>query len=143
VEERQFMAKQTVTHLLQLVRNGDIEIGVAWSTGAFWQPRADVSQTADAVLVQVEAPGLDEENLRLRFEPGQLIIEGVRPRPGCDPPHRCLQVEIEYGPFRRVLPLPPDIDAEGIQARYHAGILSIRVPRRKPTPATPTRIAVV
>jgi HSP20 family protein len=136
------MAKQTVTHLMQVVRHGDLEIGVTWSAGALWQPRADVSQTADAVLIQVEAPGLDEDNLRLRFEAGRLVIEGRRERPVCDPPHQCLQVEIEYGPFRRVLPLPPDIDAEGIEAQYQAGMLSIRVPRKKPAPATPTRIAV-
>jgi HSP20 family protein len=136
------MSKQTVTHLMQVVRNGDLEIGVTWSTGAFWQPRADISQTADAVLIQVEAPGLDEEHLRLRFEPGQLVIEGRRARPVCDPPHRCLQVEIEYGPFRRVLPLPPDIDAEGIQAQYQAGMLSIRVPRQKSAPRPSMRIAV-
>ncbi len=61
------MARQTVSYVLQMLHGGDMEIGVAWGSGAFWQPRADITQVADAVLIQVEAPGLDEKNLRLRF----------------------------------------------------------------------------
>ena len=136
------MANRTITHLLQVLGTGDFEIGVAWSTSTLWQPRTDIYQADDAVLIQVEAPGCDEEELRLRFEPGQLIIEGVRECPTANAPHRCLQVEIERGPFRRVLPLPPDAAVEEIEARYQAGMLFIRVPRKDLSQLTTMRIDV-
>ena len=135
------MACQTVAHLLQVLHNGDVQTGIVWSV-ARWQPRADIYETAEAVLVHVEAPGLDEEHLRLRFEPGQLIIEGTRACPVLDTPRHCVQVEIEYGPFRRALPLPPDADGEAIEARYEAGVLFIQVPRKKASPPTNMRVNI-
>ena len=139
------MANRTFVHLLQVVRNGDLEIGMAWGASVLWQPRADIYQTDDEVLIQVEVPGCDEENLRLRFESGQLIIEGVRECPSTDTPgtsRRCFQVEIERGPFRSVLPLPTEVAAEEIEARYQSGMLFIRVPRKKPTLPGALRIEV-
>jgi HSP20 family molecular chaperone IbpA len=41
-------------------------------------------------------------------------------------------MEIEYGPFRRVLPLPTEIDASAIEAHLEAGFLLITIPRQKP-----------
>ena len=41
------------------------------------------------------------------------------------------QVEISYGAFRRVLPLPADADGNAIEAHYHSGILQIIVPRKR------------
>jgi HSP20 family protein len=95
-----------------------------------WQPRADVYQSEDAILVHVETPGLQLENVRLYHEPGRLIIEGVRERIACGEGCQCLQMEIEHGAFRRVLPLPLEVDENAIEARLEAGILEIVVPRR-------------
>lgn len=119
------------------------EVRTRWRN-SLWQPRADVHQSEDEVLIQVEAPGLDEKNLSLHLADDHLIIEGVRHRPGHESPCRCLQMEIEFGPFRRVLPLPPaaEIDAAAIEAHLDAGFLTIRVPRRKPAPPRSVRIDV-
>jgi HSP20 family protein len=38
------------------------------------------------------------------------------------------QVEIETGPFRRVIELSADVDAEGAKATYDDGILRIELP---------------
>jgi HSP20 family protein len=38
------------------------------------------------------------------------------------------QVEIEYGPFRRVVDLGGDLDAERARATYENGILQIEIP---------------
>jgi HSP20 family protein len=111
---------------------------------ASWQPRVDIYHNDDTIFVQVEAPGLDEKNLRLNYDAprGLLHIEGVRSRPSCGGPCRCLQMEIEYGPFRRSLSLPAEIDANGIAAHLEAGFLLITVPRRTPQPPSTTRINI-
>lgn len=140
--------RDDVNDLLRALSSGtaglaNFEVRTRWRD-SLWQPRADVHQTADEVLIQVEAPGLDAKNLRLHYEDGHLIVEGVRHRPAHATPCRCLQMEIEFGPFRRVLPLPPaaEIDATRIEAHLDAGFLTIHVPRRKPASSAPTRINV-
>ena len=123
------MARYTTHLLLQAPTGGNVEFGASWNSTQ-WQPRVDVYESADAIMIQVEAPGLDEGNLRLHFEQGHLVVEGRRLRPAPTCPVRALQVEISYGPFRRVLPLPADADGENIEANYQSGVLQITVPRR-------------
>lgn len=105
-------------------------------------PRVDVYRDESRMLIQVEAPGVAESSLRLHFEPGQLIIEGRRERPPLPSSARCLCVEIDYGAFRREVALPPDADADGIQARYQAGVLIIAVPLRRTTSLPPVRVNI-
>jgi len=123
------VARFTTHLLLQTPAGGNGEYGTSWSS-AQWQPRVDIYESAEAIMIQVEVPGLDESNLRLHFEPGHLVVEGrrLRPAPTCEV--RALQVEISYGPFRRVLPLPADADGDRIEANYVLGVLQIVVPRR-------------
>jgi HSP20 family protein len=44
------------------------------------------------------------------------------------------------GRFRRVIGLPPDIDAQSITARYAMGVLTITVPRLQPVQTVPIAI---
>lgn len=96
-----------------------------------WQPRADVYESPDALLFQIEVPGMEISHLRIRFEPESLVIEGVRPQTECGPTHRCLQVETESGAFRRTFALPREVDGGAIEARLDLGILHVSVPKRK------------
>ena len=101
-----------------------------------WQPHVDVYRNENGLLIQLEAPGVDEASLRLHFEAGALTIEGRRDRPALPPTTRCLCMEIEHGAFRRTVALPPDADSDAIEARYEAGLLTISVPLRQPKPAS-------
>ena len=47
--------------------------------------------------------------------------------PGADP----LQLEIDYGPFERIVTLPAGADAEHITAQFRAGLLTVHVPVRE------------
>ena len=105
-----------------------------------WQPRADVYIMADALLIQVEAPGLQLDDLKLTLEGDNLVVQGNRVRPPLPSAARVELVEMTYGRFRRVLPLPTDIDGDGIKTTYSAGVLQIHVPR-VPRPA-PKRLKI-
>ena len=41
-------------------------------------------------------------------------------------------MEIEYGPFQRVLQLPRDADAANAEATYEKGLLQVVIPIAKP-----------
>jgi HSP20 family protein len=137
------VARRDLEILLHALNRNGFEADARWRD-ASWQPRVDVYHNEDTIFVQVEAPGLDEKNLRLNYDAQQrqLTIEGVRSRPSCGAPCRCLQMEIEYGPFRRSLALPAEIDAAAIVAHLEAGFLLISVPRRKSQPPGTARINI-
>ena len=123
------MAK-TTHFLIQTFRSPQFEM--AWTDESSWQPRMDIYQTDSEILIHLEAAGVPQDSLKLHLESGQLVIEGERRRPPLPCPQHCVQVEISYGAFKRVLPLPPDADGNGIRAHYDAGILQITVPRKSP-----------
>lgn len=124
------MASRIRTHLLLQALNGLESETSAWTVAA-WQPRVDVYEMSEAIVILVEAPGLKIENLKLNFEPGELLIEGIRSRPQLPELARAALVEMNYGPFRRRFALPANADGDGIVANYDAGILQITVPRRE------------
>ena len=99
-----------------------------------WQPPVDIYELDDRLLIQVEVPGLQMDDLELHFERGELRVAGIRSRPPLPAPMRAARVEMLYGEFSRRIPLPDDARGDDIRASYDAGILQILVPRRPQAP---------
>lgn len=135
------MGKATQIMLRAVPTAQGVEFGLAWREET-WQPRIDVCQTEDGLEVEIEAAGLSEDSLRLHFEAGHLVVEGRREREMPCTPTRCLQVEIEYGAFRRAVPMPPEADIDGIRAAYEAGMLHVVVPFKQPAKLETRRVNI-
>lgn len=102
-----------------------------------WRPSLDVYRVADGIEVIAELPGVAESELQVVAENGRLRIAGTRQPTRLPPPAEALQLEIDYGPFERVITLPADADPEHITANFQHGLLTIHVPvreRRRPIP---------
>jgi HSP20 family protein len=103
----------------------------------FWQPRADVCETADRIWVKVEISGVRPEQIKVSLSPDQrmLTITGVRDEESIEIGDRvrCYQLEVLYGPFERVVHLPSNVPIEpDVSASYKDGFLVIVIPKRKP-----------
>ena len=108
-----------------------------------YRPQVDVFRTDDppTLIVQVELPGVDPEDVRLVASAQALLIAGERRRPK-DCGHY-QQMEIDYGPFQRQITLSDDVDPENATATYERGILSVRLPvAPRPTPRESVSIVV-
>ncbi len=105
-----------------------------------WQPRADVCETHDAVIVIVELAGLTEDEIErqvkvtLSSDDRALRISGHRDEPSLpDERVACHQLEIMFGPFERIVPLPnAGLIRDSISAHYRSGLLRITLPKRPP-----------
>lgn len=95
-----------------------------------WNPAVDVLEEKERIVVKVEAPGVDEKDLRVMFEDGILTVTGERQfeRKEDSNYHR---IERAYGSFSRSFTLPPSIDASRIAANYRNGVLEIEVPKKE------------
>jgi HSP20 family protein len=108
-----------------------------------YRPQVDVFRTDDppTLIVQVELPGVDPDDVRLVASAQALLIAGERRRPK-DCGHY-QQMEIDYGPFQRQITLSDDVDPENATATYERGILSVRLPvAPRPTPRESVSIVV-
>ena len=97
--------------------------------GEGFAPRVDVYYAGDPprAVVKAELAGIDSERLGLEVRGRELVISGHRK--AADPEGRVYQqIEIQHGPFRRVIPLGAEVVAEQARAVYEEGILRVELP---------------
>jgi HSP20 family protein len=93
-----------------------------------YRPQVDVFQSDDppSIVVHVELPGVEPEDVKVIASPRALIVAGERRRPRDCGHYR--QMEIQYGPFQRRVVLGDDVDPDGATATYERGLLRITLP---------------
>ena len=79
------------------------------------------------VIVKAELAGVDIDKVSLEVSGRELVISGERPVAETEG-RVYQQVEIEAGPFRRVVELAADVVAERARASYDDGILRVELP---------------
>jgi HSP20 family protein len=93
--------------------------------------------TADPprAVVHAELAGIDPDEIGLEIEGRELVIAGHR-RPAEAEGRVYQQLEIDFGPFRRVIPLGADVVADEARATYRDGVLRIELPLAAPETRT-------
>ena len=101
-----------------------------------FEPRADMYETAKALVVRIELPGVRPENLNITLSADDriLTIAGERAETRQEPEERVRyhHLEVFYGAFEREIALPSSIrfDRDAISANYKDGFLVITLPKR-------------
>jgi HSP20 family protein len=93
-------------------------------------PAVDVYYVADPprAVVRAELAGISAADIELEIRGRELILAGQR-RPGdADEERLYQQLEVQHGPFRRVIGLGADVDADAAKATYEDGILTVELP---------------
>ena len=108
--------------------------------GGMFRPAVDVKEDADAFTIQVEVPGVAQENLNISMQDSTLVVKGLKEQKqeSCEGQFR--RVERSYGSFQRSLQLPRNVDGSRVSANLNDGVLEIRLPKREET--KPRQIAI-
>src|SRR5215217_6943024 len=95
-----------------------------------FSPAVDVFYEGDPprAVVHAELAGIDIDEIGLEIEGRELVIAGHRRPPGETEGRVYQQLEIDFGPFRRVIPLGADVVADEARATYRDGILRVELP---------------
>ncbi len=97
---------------------------------AEWEPRLQIVETKEAVMVTAELPGIAEEDLDLQVSSdGYLSISGEKKNASEKTEKDTYFSEISYGSFKRTIPLPWDLDYDKVSARFNNGVLSVYIPK--------------
>jgi HSP20 family protein len=92
-----------------------------------WVPLADVEETDDAYIIDVELPGVAESDVNIEANGREVTVTGelkVRERKGI-----LRRRTRRVGEFEYSVTLPGDIDADNVDARMKNGVLTITVPK--------------
>jgi HSP20 family protein len=100
-------------------------------TFANFIPPVDVMEDDNNIMVQVELPGVKDEDVEVRIENNMLTISGERKLENEEQRDNFLRVERAYGRFFRSFTLPSNIDPENVNATFDNGILKITIPKRE------------
>ncbi len=105
-----------------------------------WNPRVDVFEEDDHIVMKAELPGVEKDKIAIDVDGRVLTVKG----------ERCVENEVKadrfhlreraYGRFERSFTLPSETDSEQIKAEYKDGVLKLNIP--KPASSQPKPIAI-
>jgi HSP20 family protein len=125
----------------RLGRLWESEFGSAFGTGASagWAPLADLRETQDAYLVDVDVPGVKREDINVELlGNNELVVTGELKETEREGLFR--KRTRRTGRFEYRTTLPQDVQADNIEATLADGVLTLRVPKAET--AKPRRIEI-
>jgi len=139
-EEEQVPAKRTQPEDTLLSLHNDIDrlfdsffrgfdlapFGESFST---FSPNIDVKENDHNYQVTAELPGMDENDINLTLDNNILTISGEKKQETEDKGQNYYRTERSYGSFQRCISLPPNIEADKIDANFNKGILTVTLPK--------------
>jgi HSP20 family protein len=105
-----------------------------------WEPPVDVYEIDDAIVLQVELPGVSKDAVHVELHEHTLRLSGERTRESAGTGGQYRREEGRYGVFQRAFRMPTIVDEAKIQATYTNGVLALRLPKQ--ATATPQAIPI-
>ena len=109
------------------------------SAGTFVPP-VDVYEDEHNLVVKLEIPGVNEDDLDVQVENNTLTVKGERKFEKEEKEENFHRIERRYGSFLRTFRLPNTIDTDKVEAHYDKGILKVSLAKREE--AKPKQIKV-
>lgn len=103
-----------------------------------WAPLADISETEDSYLVEIDVPGVNREDVDVEVVGNELTISGLIKQKENQGFFRKRTRRVGEFEFRAML--PRNVDPDGIDASLKDGVLSVRI--AKTDQAKPKRIEI-
>lgn len=105
-----------------------------------WTPSADLIENDDAYVLEMELPGFSRDDIELTVERNVLTVSGQRSAEEETENVTYHLRERGTARFSRSFALPRSMNAEGVEARFDNGVLTVTLP--KAAEARPKRIEV-
>lgn len=95
-----------------------------------WSPKVDVFEENENIVFEIEAPGVNKDDIDISIEDNRLVIQGERREQREAGEERdYYRSERFFGTFQRSFTLPDTIDAESVEALYDDGVLTVSLPK--------------
>lgn len=92
-------------------------------------PAVNISEGEKEYTIEVAAPGLKKDDLKVEMEDNVLTISFEKKEEKENKDSHYVRKEFSYNSFSRSFILPDNVNSEKIEASHKDGILYIRVPK--------------
>jgi HSP20 family protein len=94
-------------------------------------PAIDVIEHPDSFTVHCDLPGIDQKDIDISIASGILTIKGEKRSDQKSENGKIYKKETWEGSFQRTLSLPSVVEADGVEATFTDGVLTINLPKRE------------
>lgn len=104
-------------------------------------PAVNIKEEDDKFIVEMAAPGMKKEDLKINIEGQMLRISSEKneEREEKDEDKKYMKREFSYQSFIRSFTLPKSVDPENIVAKYRDGILFLEIPKKEEAKVKPVK----
>lgn len=92
-------------------------------------PRVNIAEDEDGFILQLLAPGLSKEDLKLNVEANTLTISAEKKQEKLDENSRWTRREFGHSSFKRSFHLPDNVKVDAIKAEHVDGVLTVTLPK--------------
>ncbi|RME69502.1 MAG: Hsp20/alpha crystallin family protein [Nitrospirae bacterium] len=109
---------------------GDYEVEPATERWSILSPKVDMVESDKDYKLTAELPGIEEKDLEVTLDDDNVLtIKGEKKEEKEDRDKNYYYRERRFGSFVRRIPLPEDIDADKIEAKFKNGVLTLHIPK--------------
>jgi HSP20 family protein len=94
-----------------------------------WAPAADLYEISDKIVLLLELPGVEENDVKIDLWENYITVHGERRFKGREENYLC--VERSYGSFQRTFRLPAMVEEDKVKAEFKYGVLKISMMKRE------------
>jgi HSP20 family protein len=99
------------------------------AAGSF-APAVDIYEDEQNLVLKLEVPGVNEEDLDISLENNTLTVKGERKFEKEEKEENFHRIERRFGMFTRTFRLPNTVDTENVSAAYDKGVLKLTLAKR-------------
>jgi len=111
--------------------------------GSFdFAPNTELEETEKEMIVRLELPGVDPENVEILVSDRTIAISGEKKSETEHTNSETYRSERSFGAFSRSFALPFTIDAGKVDARFDKGVLTVTIAKRAEAQAHASKIAI-
>jgi len=94
-----------------------------------WRPPVDIYETNDGIVLKVELPGVNKDDVSVEVKNNVLTLKGERLLDPEIKDEHYYRKERSFGKFNRSFSLQEPIKPDLIKAAFKDGVLTVEVPR--------------
>ncbi|WP_346318270.1 Hsp20/alpha crystallin family protein [Chitinophaga sp. YIM B06452] len=102
----------------------------------------NITETKDAYVLDVVAPGLSREDFKIKLDAQTLTISAEKKTEQKEETDKHIRREYSFRSFSRSFNLDENVDAEKINAKYDNGVLKLTLPKKEAKQETVKEITV-
>ena len=92
----------------------------------------DISETDEDLVVRVELPGFNKDEISIKIKENSLDISAEHKEKKIEKTEKMYKAERKYGGVRRYVTLPTEVKIDNVDTNFENGLLTIRLKKAKP-----------